>query len=271
METIDRRTRFDRDVVDLDPDSFFTDHLPALVERHGHLAAAGFEALRARPLTVEVDGFRRTLAGDRATITVIEGGVDGAAVVELAQEQFSDWAHQLRTFSAMRSVGELRWSNGSKRQLEVWDDHPTLPRLGYVDLPMSSPLYPFGHGLSYTDFELDLVSADLEDSVIDVRAVLRNVGERRGTAVVQLYARDEGARVVRPVRQLADFARVEVEAGETQTLRLHVPLERLAYTWPDGRRGVEAGPVTMLLGLSSAEIHGEATVDVPELILEHRR
>lgn len=149
-------------------------------------------------------------------------------------------------------------------------DHPTLDRLGYIDLPDSTPLYPFGHGLTYTDFELQLVSARLDHGVIEVDAELQNVGDRRGTAVVQLYARDEEASVVRPVRQLADFARVEVDTGRSEPLRLRLPLERLAYTWPDGRRGVEAGAVTMLLGLSSADIRGEGTVEVPELVLTAR-
>jgi len=147
-------------------------------------------------------------------------------------------------------------------------DHPSLERHGYVDLPDSTPLYPFGHGLSYTEFELELRSTTVDEGTIEVRAEIGNVGDRPGTAVVQLYARDEGATVVRPVRQLADFARLEVEPGATRAVHLHVPLARLAYTWPDGRRGVEAGPVTLLLGLSSADVQGQATIDLPELIIE---
>jgi beta-glucosidase len=150
-------------------------------------------------------------------------------------------------------------------------DHPSLPRYGYVDLPDSSPLYAFGHGLTYTTFDLDCVGACFADGALRVHARVTNTGDRAGTAVVQLYARDEQGCVVRPVRQLIDFGRISLDKGAQDSLRFHVPLERLAYTWPDGRRGVESGAVTLLLGLSSADIRCTATVDVPELILDHKK
>lgn len=149
-------------------------------------------------------------------------------------------------------------------------DHPSLIRHGYVDLPDSSPLYPFGHGLSYTEFELNLESAYLDGHTVHVTATVTNSGHRPGTALVQLYARDESASVVRPVRQLADFCHVRTEPGETATANLSFGLERLSYTMIDGRRGLEAGPVTLLLGLSSSDIHGQATLEVPDLNLTSR-
>ncbi|MBV9951159.1 MAG: glycoside hydrolase family 3 C-terminal domain-containing protein [Acidimicrobiia bacterium] len=146
-------------------------------------------------------------------------------------------------------------------------DHPTLERHGYIDLPDSSPLYPFGHGLTYTSFDVAFEEAAFVDGTFRARVQVRNTGDRAGTAVVQLYARDEGGSVVRPVRQLVDFARVAME-GEAAEVTFEVPQQRLAYTWPDGRRGVERGNVTLLLGLSSADIRDTRTFDVPELILE---
>jgi beta-glucosidase len=145
-------------------------------------------------------------------------------------------------------------------------DHPTLRRYGYVDLPDSTPLYPFGHGLTFTTFDVVLRDARVDEDALHVDCEVRNVGARSGTAVLQLYARHDAASVVRPVRQLVDFARVPVEADTTDSIRFVVPLERLAYTWLDGRRGVEAGAVTVLLGLSSADIRGTRTVEVPEHI-----
>jgi beta-glucosidase len=146
-------------------------------------------------------------------------------------------------------------------------DHPTLPRLGYVDLPDSNPLYPFGHGLTYTSFDLALVDAWFDGDALRVDCVVRNDGARAGTTVLQLYAHHRGATVVRPVRQLVDFARVALAAGTSETTTFVVPLQRFAYTWPDGRRGVEAGTITALLGLSSADIRGTRAIDVPELVL----
>jgi beta-glucosidase len=147
-------------------------------------------------------------------------------------------------------------------------DHPTLPRHGYVDLPDSTPLYPFGHGLTYTSFDVGFDDATFADGAFHAVARVRNTGERAGTTVVQLYARDEAGTVVRPVRQLVDFARVTLAGGDDAVVAFAVPLHRLAYTWPDGRRGVEAGDVTLLVGSSSADIRDVATLQVPELVLD---
>lgn len=146
-------------------------------------------------------------------------------------------------------------------------DHPTMPRHGYIDLRDSSPLYPFGHGLTYTTFDIALEVVHIDGADLHVRATVTNTGPRAGTAVVQVYARDEAAAIVRPVRQLVDFARAHLDAGATDSIEFVVPLNRLAYTWPDGRRGIEAGDVTVLLGLSSADIRDETTVEVPTVVL----
>jgi beta-glucosidase len=147
-------------------------------------------------------------------------------------------------------------------------DHPTLRRHGYVDLADSTPLYPFGHGLTYTRFDVVARDARADDLALHLDCDVHNIGPRPGTAVVQLYARHDAASVVRPVRQLVDFARVTVDKAATTAISFAVPLERLAYTWPDGRRGVEAGEVTLMLGLSSADVRATRTVEVPELILQ---
>ena len=96
---------------------------------------------------------------------------------------------------------------------------------------------------------------------------VKNTGKRPGTAVVQLYGRDEVASVVRPVRQLLDFSRVRLDPGAEADVEFTVPVERLAYTWPDGRRGVEEGDLTLMLGLASDDIRANATVVLPRLIL----
>jgi beta-glucosidase len=66
---------------------------------------------------------------------------------------------------------------------------------------------------------------------------------------------------------LVDFRRVALDKGAAEVVAFDVPLERLVYTWPDGRRGIEEGDVTLLLGLSSADIRDSSTVAVPELVL----
>ncbi|WP_060886450.1 glycoside hydrolase family 3 N-terminal domain-containing protein [Streptomyces caniscabiei] len=147
-------------------------------------------------------------------------------------------------------------------------DHPTGTRHGYGDIPDNSPLFAFGHGLSYTDFSVELTGvAVVEDGqgrpLLEARCTVANTGARSGDTVVQVYARDEAAVIVRPVRQLLGFQRVSLEAGEKREIVVTAPVARLAYTSPDGTRGVEAGDVTVMAALASDDIHGSSTVQVP--------
>ncbi|MFI8194077.1 beta-glucosidase [Streptomyces sp. NPDC085946] len=142
--------------------------------------------------------------------------------------------------------------------------HPTGRRTGYNDLD-GGPLYPFGHGLGYTELAVELLDARLSDdgTALTVRTRTANRGDRDGSTVVQVYARDEHGAVVRPVRQLIAFARVTVPAGGTSETVLEAPLNRLFHTMVDGTRGIEAGDVTVLVGTSSERITGSRTLDVP--------
>ncbi|MFJ8194028.1 glycoside hydrolase family 3 N-terminal domain-containing protein [Streptomyces sp. NPDC096094] len=141
--------------------------------------------------------------------------------------------------------------------------HPTGRRTRYNDLDRG-PLYPFGHGLGYADLHVTLQDATLSDdgTEVVVRAWTANRGDRGGSTVVQVYARDEHGSVVRPVRQLLAFQRVVVPAGDSVETVLRAPLTRLFYTLPDGTRGMEDGDVTVLVGTSSEQIAGSVTLTV---------
>ncbi|EFC83086.1 glycoside hydrolase family 3 N-terminal domain-containing protein [Parafrankia sp. EUN1f] len=147
-------------------------------------------------------------------------------------------------------------------------DHPTGSRHGYNDLADNSPLYPFGHGLSYSTFDVALddsagPAVEEVDGLLRTRLVVTNTSDVDGTTVIQLYARDEAATVVRPVRRLIGFTRLTLAAGQRTTVSLEAPVERLFYTQVDGTRGVEAGEVTLLAGLSSDDIRAGATITIP--------
>ena len=126
----------------------------------------------------------------------------------------------------------------------------------YLDLP-STPLYPFGYGLSYTRFEYS--NFGLTAARIGLRDTLRahvrvsNAGTRAGTEVVQLYVHDEVASVTRPVSQLADFRRVSLGPGESQTVELAIPPRRLGWYDLEMKFVVEPGWFRVYVGPSSAE------------------
>ncbi|GAA1650089.1 glycoside hydrolase family 3 N-terminal domain-containing protein [Actinoplanes couchii] len=148
--------------------------------------------------------------------------------------------------------------------------HPTGVTSDYVDLDDQRPLYAFGHGLSYSTFTAGEPEFTA-DGVLRARLTVTNTSTVDGETVVQLYARDEVATVVRPVRRLLAFTRIALAAGESREVLLEAPLERLFYTFPDGSRGLEAGEVTLMAGFSSDDLPCSATVTVPAAGDAHRR
>jgi beta-glucosidase len=127
----------------------------------------------------------------------------------------------------------------------------------YVDMP-TAPLYPFGHGLTYTRFGYaDLQVAPAEAGVADAVTVsfaLRNEGARAAEEVVQLYLRDPVASVTRPVQQLAGFARVALEPGQARRVAFRVPVAMLAFYDRTMRHVVEPGAIEVQVGASSADV-----------------
>jgi len=127
----------------------------------------------------------------------------------------------------------------------------------YADLS-AKPLYPFGHGLSYTTFSY----ADLEISpaTIDARGSVRvalrvtNTGARAGDEVVQLYLGDPIASVTRPVKELRGFARIALAPGETKRVNFEIAAAQLAFYDQAMRFSVEPGPIDVLVGASSDDI-----------------
>ncbi len=127
--------------------------------------------------------------------------------------------------------------------------------------------YPFGHGRSYTSFEFSDLSLDAKEAsaaggTIRLRFTVRNTGVRSGTAVPQLYVRDLLASMVRPVKELKAFGRVDLRADESAHVTFEVPTDMLCFTGADGRRIVEPGELELQVGASSADIRLRATVTV---------
>jgi beta-glucosidase len=129
------------------------------------------------------------------------------------------------------------------------------------------PLYPFGHGLSYTTFEYANLQVESEkvssDGQIRVSVDVTNTGPMPGDEVVQLYVRYSNSKVARPRKELKGFERITLDPGQTIRVEFAVPTRELAY-WDIETDGwvVESGPVEMLAGSSSEDIRLTAQVTI---------
>ena len=118
-----------------------------------------------------------------------------------------------------------------------------------------TPLFAFGHGLSYTTFgyqDLELSAEQVPtDGAVGISCTVRNTGPVAGTEVVQLYLSDPVASVVRPVRWLAGFTRVTLAPGERARVSFRLHADRTAFTGRDGTRRVEPGAISVAVGGAS--------------------
>lgn len=127
----------------------------------------------------------------------------------------------------------------------------------YIDLP-STPLFPFGHGLSYTQFDYSSLTISPEkiapDGEVEISLEVKNVGDREGDEVVQLYLRDLVGSVTRPVKELKGFKRITLKPGEKANVKFVVGAERLAFVNREMERVVEPGAFEVMIGGSSEDI-----------------
>ncbi|WP_405644821.1 glycoside hydrolase family 3 C-terminal domain-containing protein [Streptomyces sp. NBC_00019] len=160
-------------------------------------------------------------------------------------------------------------ANPSGRLTQTWyRSESDLPSILDYDIIKSdrtyqyfkgSPLYPFGHGLSYTSFRY----GDLRKSADGYEVKVTNTGSRTGDEVVQLYAHQRVSRDKQPLKQLEAFQRVTLKPGETKTVRLKLAKKDLAH-WDVTRSKwvVEQGTYDVLAGSSSADIRTRTTWQV---------
>ncbi|WP_312514735.1 beta-glucosidase BglX [Stutzerimonas nitrititolerans] len=184
-------------------------------------------------------------------------GTEGGHVI--AEVLFGDYNPSGKLpISFPRSVG----------QIPVYYNHPRLGRpfvegkpgnytSQYFDEP-NGPLYPFGYGLSYTQFCLSppRLSTDVlsRGQSLEVSVTLRNIGKRDGATVVQLYIRDLAASVVRPVKELKGFRKVWLKAGEEQQVRFSVGEDELKFVDAQLRQVAETGMFEVQVGLDSQQV-----------------
>lgn len=123
--------------------------------------------------------------------------------------------------------------------------------------------FPFGHGLSYTDFRYGAFTAERTDGGIRIVGSVTNVGSRDGREIVQVYVGKTSSRVARAPRELKGFAAVDLAPGETRHVQIDIDDRDLAY-WDErvSSWSIEGGAYSVSVGASSRDLRAHATVDV---------
>lgn len=144
-------------------------------------------------------------------------------------------------------------------QVPFYYNHKPTARRGYL-FDDAAPLFPFGHGLSYTRFEVGAPVLSTPriapDGSVQVAVDVANVGERPGDEVVQLYIRRRSASVTQPVLELKGFERVTLAPGERRRVTLTLGPKSFRLWNRDLQEVVESGEVEVLAGPSSAMLRG---------------
>jgi beta-glucosidase len=161
--------------------------------------------------------------------------------------------------SVPKSVGQLPVYYNAKR--------PTTH--GYVETD-NKPLYSFGHGLSYSNFEYSSLQASTTESPgavqVNVRFKVKNTSQRAGDEVAQLYLSDDVSSVVTPGRQLKKFQRLTLQAGEEREVVFALTAEDLMLLNGSLKWAVEPGTFTLLVGASSEDIRLQTQFNVAQAI-----
>ncbi|MHC1784187.1 MAG: glycoside hydrolase family 3 N-terminal domain-containing protein [Anaerolineaceae bacterium] len=128
------------------------------------------------------------------------------------------------------------------------------------------PLFPFGHGLSYSTFaysDLSLSSSSVKaGESLGISCRVKNTGKMAGEEIVQLYLQDEFASIPRPVKELKGFHRINLDAAEEKTIIFHLPVNIMAYYDRDLALQLEAGNMKVMVGSSSQDIRLEGSFEI---------
>lgn len=190
------------------------------------------------------------------------GRMGGAAIARVLTGAINPSGHLPATFA--RALDQLPWPGEPRKGDLVYDEGA---RVGYkwFDAQGHEPLFPFGHGLSYTTFAYDHLVATREGDGLVAIVEVTNTGARAGADVVQVYVSGPGWDAP---RRLGGFTKVELAPGETRRVEIHVD-PRLLGEWFANRPGWThaAGAYTVSVGHSSRELAATVAIELPPSFL----
>ena len=183
------------------------------------------------------------------------GTSSGNAIAEVLYGDFNPSGKLPMSFP--RSVGQLPLYYNYKstgRPGADGEDAGSVFWSHYQD-ELNSPLYPFGYGLSYTDFTISDISLSSDELSVDgsitASVLVSNVGDVKGREVVQLYIQDKYASTTRPVRELKGFELVDLEPGETKTVEFTINEKLLEFYNASNKWATEPGEFNVFIGNNS--------------------
>lgn len=145
-------------------------------------------------------------------------------------------------------------------QCPIYYNHPNTGRPGsrskftsrYLDAGFE-PLYPFGYGLSYTQYVYDKLSVEEKEDHLIASVEVTNTGKVRGTETVQLYMGDVAASIVRPVKELKGFCKVTLDPGETKKAVITLDKHRMGFYDDNRNYHLEDGKFRIFMGTNSRD------------------
>ncbi|MGL4292940.1 MAG: glycoside hydrolase family 3 N-terminal domain-containing protein [Bacteroidales bacterium] len=174
------------------------------------------------------------------------GMAGGQAVAEILYGKVNPSAKLAITIP--HSVGQIQM---------IYNHKPSQYFHPYVDGKPSTPLFPFGYGLSYTEYRYDELKISkkqiAKDELVDVSVRVTNTGDRTGTEIVQLYIRDRFSCVTRPVKELKDFARITLNPGQSEVVNFRITPDKLMFYDKKMNKIVESGEFIVMVGPSSKD------------------
>lgn len=215
-----------------------------------------------KPVVVLINAGRPLVfnyTADNATAILYTWWLGSEAGDAIADVLFGDYDPSAKLpITFPRSVGQIPiYYSHFNTGRPATNDEDRFYRSAYIDLSIF-PKFPFGYGLSYTTFQysdLKLSKTKMKSNEqIDVSVTITNMGKFDGEEIVQLYLRDKVGSIARPVKELKDFQKIKLTAGEKKTIHFSIDKEKLSFYNQKLQWVAEPGDFELMIGASSEDI-----------------
>ena len=249
-------------------ESFDREHIE-LPEGHNRLIEM-VSSVQSKTVVILTNGAAITMPWVNQVSAIVEGWLagqaGGSAIVDVLTGQVNPSGKLSETFP-LRLEDCPAFLNWPGEQGQIQYREGLFIGYRHYDIKKIEPLFPFGHGLSYTRFQysnLKLSAEEIDESSdLKISLDVSNIGQNKGKEVVQLYIHPQQSRLKRPEQELKGFEKIELDPGETIKVHLSLSSRDFSYYDPEVRGWLmESGPSEIRIGSSSRDIRLEAVVTI---------